>query len=249
MSKIDAAQAEVVVRPLRFTDHLPRMREFLSLLGFSTRVSRVVSWVTMVGGSGQVALHDAAISATAQSGETGLMFEVPDADALAAQFAEAGFGGVEIYDEAWGRVLRVRDDDTQLSFDERPTDYYGYHLAEPRPEHGIVSMPLLYGPPTDPLDSLLSAAGFVRLDEGDDESGRVWSSTGGGLVTLHPTVDDTAPGTVQLGFRTRERLTELASRLTAAGYAGVRLSAEFGGELTVTDPDDQKVLVQPSLAN
>ena len=138
---------EIAVRPLRFTDHQPRMQEFLSLLGYSTRVSRAESWVTMVGGSGQVALHDAAISGS-QSGETGLMFEVPDADALATQLAEAGFGGVEIYDEAWGRVLRVQDDDTQLSFDERPTDYYGYHLDEPRPEHGIVSMPLLYGPPT-----------------------------------------------------------------------------------------------------
>jgi hypothetical protein len=249
MSRTDAARAEVVVRPIRFTDHLPQMREFLSLLGFSLRVSRAESWATMVGGSGQVALHDAAITA-ARPGQTALMFEVADAEALATRFAEAGLAEIETYDEAWGRVLRVQGDgDTQLCFDVRPTDFYGYRLDEPRPEHGIVSMPLLYGPPTGPLDRLLSAAGLVRLDEGDDESWRVWSSTGGGLVARHPAGDDRPPGTVHLAFRTGEPLTDLASRLTAAGYADVTLSEEFGGELTVTDPDGQNVLVLPAPEN
>lgn len=246
MSKTDITRAEVVVRPIRFTDHLPRMREFLSLLGFSPRVSRAESWVTMVGGSGEVSLHDAAISADARSGETGLMFEVPDAQALAARFAEAGFGDVEIGDEAWGRVLHARGEGgTQLGFDERPSDFYGYRLDEPWPEHGIVSMPLLYGPPTGPLDGLLSAAGLVRFDEGDDDWWRVWSGAGGGLVARHPAGEDTPAGTVRLAFRTREPLAALAGRLTAAGHADITLSDEFGGELTMTDPDGQSVLVQP----
>src|SRR5262245_46284566 len=99
----------------------------LSLLGYSLHVSRSEVWATMVGGSGQVALHDTA-STTAGSGETGLMFEVPVAEGMAAHFAEVGFDDVVIYDEAWGRVLQVRGDGVQLGFDERPTDLYGYQL-------------------------------------------------------------------------------------------------------------------------
>ncbi|WP_205856590.1 hypothetical protein, partial [Phytoactinopolyspora endophytica] len=235
---------EVIVRPIRFTDRVPRVREFLSALGFSPRVSRAESWVTMVGAAGEVALHDAATSG-AGPGQTGMAFEVADADALAAQFAEAGFGDVEIYDEAYGRVLRVRgQDEAELLLDERPTDLYGYQLDEPRPEHGIVSMPMLFGPPAGPLDQLLSAAGFTRLDEGDDESWRAWSSAGGGLIALRPPGDERPPGSVQLAFRTCEPLTELADRLIAGRYGDVTLSEEFGDELTVTDPDGQKVLVQ-----
>lgn len=247
MSKSEVTRTAVVVRPMRFTAHLSRMREFLSVLGFSPRVSRPGSWATMVGGSGDVALHDSASSATgAQSGQTDLAFEGADADALAGQLAAAGFADVEIYDEAWGRVLRVRgQDDGELLVDERPTDLYGYRLDEPRPEHGIVSMPLLFGSPTDLLDGILSAVGFTRLHEGGDERWRVWRGTGGGLIAQREQGADTSGRSVQLGFRTREPLTELADRLTCAGYTGVALSDRFDGELTVTDPDGQPVLGQP----
>jgi hypothetical protein len=242
MNTSDVIRTEVVVMPIRFTDHLPRMRSFLSLLGFSPNVTRADKWATMVGDSGMVTLHAADISASS-SGDTGLSFEVADADSLADQFTQAGFVDVEIYDEAYGRVLRVPGH-PQLTFDERPTDRYGYQVDEPQPEHGIVSMPLLFSPDTGPLDRLLSAAGFVRLDEGDDWQ-RVWRSTGGGLIAMHPPGDDTPTGSVRLGCRTRESLTDLADRLTAAGYANATASATFGGELTVTDPDGQTVHVRP----
>lgn len=244
MSGSDNGRTEVVVMPIRFTDQVPRMQEFLTLLGFSPRLSRAESWVDMAGGSGMVALHAAALSSSG-AGDTGLTFEVADADVLAAQFARAGFVDMEIYDETYGRAVNVRDQHgTQLTFNERPTDFYGYRLDEPRPEHGIVSMPLRFDPPAGPIGQLLSAAGFVRLDEGDDEWWRVWSSNGGGLVALQPSADRRAPGSVQFGFRTREPLDELAGRLRAGGYAGVDVSDEFGGGLTATDPDGQTVLVQ-----
>jgi hypothetical protein len=240
----DIVQAEVVVMPIRFTDQVPRMQEFLTLLGFSPRLSRAESWVDMAGGSGMVALHAAALSSSS-AGDTGLNFEVADLEVLAAQFARAGYVDMEIYDETYGRAVNVRDQHgTQLTFNERPTDLYGYRLDEPRPEHGIVSMPLRFDPPAGPFGQFLSAAGFVRLDEGDDEWWRVWRSNGGGLVALHPSADHRAPGSVQFGFRTREPLDALAGRLKAGGYADVAVSGEFGGELTVTDPDDQVVLVQ-----
>lgn len=105
-------------------------------------------------------------------------------------------------------------------------------------------MPLRFDPPVGPFADLLAAARLVRLDEGDDEWWRVWSSPAGGLVALHPSVDDRGPRSVQLGFRTQEPLADLAARLIAAGHCEVTVSGEFGGELTVLDPDGQKVLIQ-----
>jgi hypothetical protein len=249
MSAPDTGRAKVVVMPLRFSDHVPQMQDFLSLLGFSRRVSRADKWITMAGHSGMVALHNTATK-TSPSGDTGLSFEVADIDALYAQFGEAGFTDREIYDEAYGRVLTVRDPEgTQLGFDEPEDDMYGYQVDEPRPEHGIVSMPLRFDPPSAPIARLLAAAGFVRLDEGDDQWWRVWRAPDGGLVALHPPGDDTPCGSVRLGFRTEEPLADLAARLTAAGYPDVTVSDDFGGELTVTDPDGQKVHVGPVAPN
>lgn len=244
------AVSDIVVMPLRFTDHLPQMRDFLVLLGFSPRVSRAESWVDLVGGSGMVAVHGAAVSESgARSGDTGLSFEVGDVDVLAARLTAGGFPDVEVYDEAYGRALRVRDHGgAQLTFDERSEDLYGYRRDDPQPEHGIVAMPLRFDPPVGPFADLLAAVGFERFDEGDDQWWRVWSSPAGGLVALHPSVDDRAPGSVQFGFRTEEPLADLAVRLIAAGHADVTVSGEFGGELTVIDPDGQKVLVQPVVA-
>jgi len=248
---IDTAATDIAVMPLRFTDQVARMRDFLTLLGFSSRVSRAESWVDLVGGAGMVALHGAVVSESgARPGETGLTFEVGDVDLLAARLTAAGFENVEIYDEAYGRVLRVGDHDAErITFDEHADDLYGYHVDDPRPEHGIVAMPLWFGPPVSGFADLLAGAGFARLDEGDDQWWRVWSSPGGGLVALHPSVEDRAAGSVQLGFRTEEPLADLAARLIAAGHTEVTVSGEFGGELTVIDPDGQKVLVQAVAAS
>ena len=245
MNETAVARATVLVRPMRFTSHLSEMQEFLTVLGYSTRISRDEHWATMVGASGEVGLHDTAVAASgAPSGTTDLLFEVDQAEPLAIQLTEAGFGKVDIYDEAWGRVLLVHDGERELYFDVRPDDFYGYRVDDPRPQHGITSMPVLYGPPSGPLDRLLAAAGLVRLDEGDDEWWRVWSAAGGGLVARHPAGAGAEPGSVRLGFRTHEPLADLAGRLTEAGYGDVRVSEQFDGELTVTDPDGERVLVQ-----
>lgn len=252
------AKVEVEVRPLRFTAHLAQLREFLSLLGFSARVTKGELWATMVGESGQVALHDVAISAAGgRSGETGLWFEAGDADALAAQLARAGFGDVMIEDEAWGRVLLVRGDGgAQLGFDERQTDFYGSQVDEPEPRHGITAVAVVHDVPEGPIDRLLVAAGLTRLDEGDwgdgDDGGdgewRVYRGrgNGGGLVALSAAgPSDGAAGTEQLAFRTREPLTDLAGRLEAAGHPVV---ARPDGALVVTDPDGRAVVVRPESA-
>lgn len=245
------SKVEVEVRPLRFTAHLAQMREFLSLLGFSSRVRKQDLWATMVGESGQVALHDVAISAAGgRSGETGLWFEASDLGALATQFAAAGFGDSTIEDEAWGRVLTVRGEGgAELGFDDRPTDFYGYEVDEPEPRHGITAVAVLYDVPAGPLDRLLEAAGLARLgegnrDEGEGEAVRVYRANGGGLVALSASAaDDAVAGRERLAFRTGEPLPALAGRLESAGHPDVRLA---GDRLSVRDPDGVEVEIRPA---
>jgi hypothetical protein len=241
-------QTDVAVMPLRFTDHLRPMRDFLALLGFSSRVSRDESWVDMAGESGLIALHPAATSGSgAPSGHTSLSFEVPDVGALARQLTP-DFADIDIYDEAWGRVLLVRGQaGSQFDFNERFIDRYGYHVDEPHPAHGVAAMAVRYEPPSAPIRHLLAAAGFTRLDEGDDQWWRAWRAPGGGIVALHPPTDGQPHGSTRLGVRTQEPLADLADRLRAAGHKDVVVSTDFGGELTVIDPDSQSILVQSSI--
>lgn len=237
----------VVVRPLRFTDHLPAMRSFLELLGFSARVSRRELWVDMVGAAGMVALHAASASSTgAVSGQTGLGFEAPDIDSLVTPLAAAGFGA-DVHDEAYGRVLVVRAAaDGQLWIDEQPTDLYGYHVEKPQPRNGIVAMPLHFDSPTaSPVGLVLAALGFAVSEDSHDDWWRVWRGAHGGELALHRPTDDAERGSSQLGFRTSEPLDALARRLREAGFADAVESPDFGGEVTVTDPDGQRVLVLP----
>ena len=56
---------EIVVRPLRFSADVQAMRRFLELVGLRSRVeAESGGWITMVAGSGMVALHDSATSDT-----------------------------------------------------------------------------------------------------------------------------------------------------------------------------------------
>ena len=59
-SETHAVRADVRVLPMRFTDNVAPMREFLALLGLSAKVTRDESWVTMAGEAGLVALHSLA---------------------------------------------------------------------------------------------------------------------------------------------------------------------------------------------
>ena len=238
----------MVVRPLRFTDHVQEMRDFLVLLGLSPRVSSESgSWIDLVGAAGLTALHAVATSSTgAVPGQTDLGFEVDDLDRLGRALGGAGVDDVEVVDEAWGRVLRLTTPAGVSAWvDEVARDDYGYRRETPQPRHGVTTAPVRITEPAGPYPAMLAALGFRRLDEGDDQWWRVWSAGGnGGLIALHPPTDEAIPGDTRLGFRTDEPLTALADRLDAAGHSDVSVTDEFGGELTVTDPDGQHVLVQ-----
>lgn len=237
----------LVVRPLRFTDHLEEMREFLVLLGLSPRVSSENGgWTDLVGAAGMTALHAASASMSAVSGQTDLGFEVDDIDRLRRVLHAAGMDDVEVVDEAWGRVLRLTTPAGVSTWvDDFARDDYGYRRESPQPLHGVTATPVRITEPAGPYPDMLAALGLHRLDEGDDTWWRVWSAGGGGLVALHPPTDEVVPGDTRLGFRTGEPLDSLAERLTAAGHGDVTVTDEFGGELTVVDPDGQRVLVQP----
>ena len=53
-----------------------------------------------------------------------------------------------------------------------------------------------------------------------------------------------APGTVELGFATDERVEDLAARLTADGYEPEIVEENFGRSIRVTDPDGVVAQIQ-----
>lgn len=172
-----------VVSPLRFTADLPAMRKFLEVLGLSARVSRDQGWAVMVGASGIVSLHSTlAVPAGGQPGQTDLCFQTPDLDALTFRFAAAGFVA-DVYDEAWGRACAVRTaDGTQVTFDEEPTDRYGYEVEEAQPRHGIVAMPVRFDVPGETMFTTVLA--LLGYEASGDAWWRLWVGDGGGSVAV-----------------------------------------------------------------
>jgi GNAT superfamily N-acetyltransferase len=261
---------EVEVRPVRFTDRVDRMREFLTVLGLAPRVeSERGGWVDLAAGSGLVAVHDAATSDTGgRAGETRLSFEVADLRAVADALRTAGFGEPASWDESYGRMLAVRDPLGELVLlDERSDDDYGYRRHRPRPDGRLHALPLRFARAAG-YAPFLAALGLTARPGGSDWW-QVYEGPGG-RVALHPPAPSEGTGGqppapaeqageqppapaeashagVELVFETAEPLTALVSRLRAAGYRDARVKQEeFGPVALVTDPDGQVVTVHPA---
>jgi hypothetical protein len=188
-----------VLRPVRFTDDVDAMRAFLELLGLASRIeSERGGWVDMVAGSGMVALHDAATSATGgRPGQTSVSFEVEHADVFAARLRDAGVDAT-IYDEAYGRVLQLRlPDGAHVVVDERQSDLYGYRLLDARPDPGTTVVCGWSGDPT-----VLASLGLAETGRG------TWTAPAAGEVEHG--------GVERLALRTAEPLDVVQERLTAA---------------------------------
>jgi hypothetical protein len=212
--------SDVVVRPLRFTDQVAQMRAFLETLGLRSRLeSESGGWVDMLAGRGMVALHSAASSSTGgQQGQTRLSFEAADIDRLKDALESAGYDDVAIWDEAYGRVLRVSGPAGEnLWIDERNDDLYGYKLGSGRPDQRVTLTPLLDAASQTGWQKLLTVLGLTdtfRFGSPGDE--------------------------VRLEFTTTEPLDDVLERLTAAGHKVTRVDAT----LEITDPDGQAVVVR-----
>jgi glyoxalase/bleomycin resistance protein/dioxygenase superfamily protein len=245
----------IVVRPVRFTDDVAAMQGFLETLGLRPRIeAEGGGWVDMVSGGGLVALHTAATSTTGGvAGATRLSFEVDDVDLLAKQLSAADVEDIHVYDEAYGRVLTCSDPGgDEIVFDERIDDLYGYRLVGSggRTAAEMRVTPVRFLDPQGPTGAWLEVLGLQRIGEPNDFY--VMYAAGGGdhgYVGLRYVYSDDlpivpGPGAVQLTFSTLEPLDVLATRLRAAGYEDATVVEEdFGGMLSVTDPDGSEVQV------
>lgn len=207
---------DVVIRPLRFTDRVAEMRGFLETLGLQARIeSEQGGWVDMLAGQGMVALHSAATSSTGgKPGQTSLSFEAADIDRLKDDFEQAGYADAVIWDEAYGRVLRVAGPDgVEILVDERSDDLYGYKLNETRPDERWSVTPQLDAREETAWRGFLAVVGLDSLAR---------FGTG-----------------VRLDLTTTEDLDDVRRRLADAGYQVTRVD----DALEITDPDDEPVVV------
>lgn len=242
-------QTAVVVRPLRFTDHIDAMRAFLEVLGLRPRVeSEAGGWIDLVAGAGMVALHGAETSDTGgQPGETRLSFECGDLESLASRLKRAGYGDANVWDESYGRVLSVTDPlGDQLWVDGYDGDNYGFRVHEPERDRRWSVLPVRFADPAGPVGDFLTALGLPPRAEGANEHWRVWGGHTG-LVALHTPAADNGivegPAAVRLSFETAEPLDEVAQRLSAAGHPAQVRPEVFGEALYVRDPDGQEVVI------
>ncbi len=238
----------LVVRPIRFTDDLAAMRDFLVLLGLHPRIeSRHGGWLDLAGGAGLVALHDAATSDEGgMAGETRLSFEVADADAAAVGLVAAGFADVAVYDEAYGRALSVTDPlGRTVVADEQHGDLYGYLRHPVGATDGAPGVvPVRFTDDAPGYHAFLAAWGLTGAPEPGGYA--TYAADGHGWVGVHhgyddlPVVGDGAAVHLTLAV---VDVDVVQTRVEAAGLVVVRHDEEFGSFLDLTDPDGQSVQV------
>jgi hypothetical protein len=228
---------DCIVRPVRFTDDIAAMGEFLALLGLAPRVeSQRGGWLVMASGAGMVALHDAASSTTgARPGQTDLAFEGADLEALAGRLSDGGWADATIWDEAYGRVLSVTDPDgDRIWVDGHSDDDYGYRIHQPERDWRWSVMPVRSTKSPGEYARFLGCFGLPPY-AGPSEPTVVGGHVG--LVRL-----ESGPAAVRLGFATEEPLADVAERLRSAGHSDARVADDA---LSVTDPDGELVVIHP----
>jgi predicted enzyme related to lactoylglutathione lyase len=249
----------VVVRPVRFTDRLAEMQQFLELIGLQPWIeSDRGGWADLAAGGGRVALHDAATSDSGGlPGQTLLSFEAVNLASLASRLDEGGVGAVTVYDEAYGRVLTCTDPDgAVLAVDEVSDDLYGYRLHQATVPETLRVIPIRFADPAGPYGNFLQLLGlrpagelnpyYVSFQADDRAQGQVGLHYVFGAEL--PVVAGGNGAPVQLTFESGEPLGDLAARLSAAGFEPGITTEDFGSLLHVTDPDGQVVQVHEPAA-
>ncbi len=260
MTTTDAATgtttADLVVRPVRFTDDVPAMQAFLELLGLRPRiVAERGGWVDLVSAAGMVALHSAADSTLgARPGETSLSFEVADAEATRDRLVAAGFDAA-VVDESYGRDVVVTDPTGhELLINEQATDLYGYRRLHPTDGSAATSdrapllagvVPVCFADDTETFHRFLVALGLTGQPDPDyaayDAGGHGWV----GVHAAEPSDDHDTATALSLAVEP-DRFDALEQRLRAAGLDVTRRDQPFGSSLVLVDPDGQSVEVHPT---
>jgi len=241
----------VVVRPVRFTDNIEAMRDFLETVGCRVRIeSQRGGWYDMIAGAGMVALHTAATSAMGHAqGETALSFEADDCELVAEQLRSAGIPDVVVYDEAYGQVLTCTDPNgDKIAVDGRSRDLYGYTLHQAKADDRLSVQPVVFTDPLSHYRGFVEQFGFTVRGHADAYFATCAGDGDAGLIGLHHVYEGKlpivpGPAAVHLTFTTTEPIEDVAVRLTAEGHNPTITDEEFGSVLSVIDPDGLEIQV------
>lgn len=237
----------ISAQAIRFSDDVPAMQQFLTVLGLSTAVTGS-DWAVMRSASGEVLLHGTANAASgAGAGQTDLTFETDELDSLAGRL------GVTAIDEAWGRSVVVTDPlGAQVQINDVQTDYYGYQEHGADPDPGLSVAPVRFTDPQGPYAEFLLRLALKPVGPPDESF--VSFAADRGFVGLHVDRPQESARYLVAGSGPRVHLTfgytgdtqALAGRLRDAGYTDVRLDTTYGTMIEVIDPDGRPVQIHQS---
>jgi hypothetical protein len=240
----------VLIRPIRYTDRLDRMRDWAQRLGLGLLLD-TPSWVVLGAGHGRLALH-AVPKGDPHAGSTSLAVETDDLDALEAAWRAAGMS-----------TRRVADHDVPLLFGTTPV---GGEIAAglltpstsaPAPrEGGLGVMPMLVVDDVDAAADWLASWGLERRVVGERGGwADLTAPDGAGVVALHGRAGwgsappQAAPSegvreiTASLTFEHPD-VDALLDRVHEAGLDDARVHDEsYNRTLTLTSPDGDEVWV------
>jgi catechol 2,3-dioxygenase-like lactoylglutathione lyase family enzyme len=240
-----------ILCPYRFSDHPPKMIDFLRTLGMAPVVSAAGdTFAILTGRSGRVAVHDTkSATSTDTSGETHLCFETRDADHAAAVLRAEGVA-TTVVDEAYGRHLDIPDwQGHRIGVNEQMHDFYGYQRNSDPAPRDIDVVAVWFTADLAAAERPLRHLGFTPDRHGDENWQALRAPGSAGIVDLHHTATATSESAagIALGFQTSEPFDDLVARLRSAGHDDARVTRN--GEFTsvaVTDPDGQWIEIFPS---
>lgn len=225
----------ITVRPVRFTEHAETAHRFFEALGLRVTITGDAGrWIDLRGAAGGIAIHPVEGAETGMpEGSTSLSFELSDPQGVLDRLAAAGRAEAAVWDESYGRVLGVdAPDGTRLWLDVEQDDLYGYHATGESFGGDLTACPIVFTADRAPWVGLLRDLG-AEVDLDSPGYTQVVFPGTGGCVGIHEPRAGQTGDVVGAGFLTTAPLTEVASRLTHAGY-----------EARVVDVEPPYVLVE-----
>ncbi|MDO5495868.1 MAG: hypothetical protein Q4G64_09150 [bacterium] len=246
------------VMPLRYSNNVPAMVEFLTTLGLTRHVTTLGDgFAELSAAAGRVMVHAAhsADASAATAGDTVICFSTPSADHAVEHLDTAGLD-TTIWDESYGRQAMVTTPRGEAVWiNEEQEDLYGYQGPEAaQPDPRLIVSAILPSPDFGSDRAFYSHFGLTP----DPGASEWWEGLRGpgGVVGLHMPEPGWTPALefedpryryplIMLGFQTAEPLEDLRDRLLAAGYEARIVSVPEATKVHVTDPDGQEIEIHP----